>query len=112
MIETHTRDFQMIHVIATIELVEGQRAAFLKEFQALVPQVRAEVGCLEYGPTIDVASGMAAQGSPRDNVVTVVEKWSDLAALQAHSVAPHMEAYRPRVKHLVRSTKLQVLEPV
>ncbi|HEY3969666.1 MAG TPA: putative quinol monooxygenase [Planctomycetaceae bacterium] len=102
----------MIHVIATIELVEGQRAAFLKEFQALVPQVRAEVGCLEYGPTIDVASGMAAQGSPRDNVVTVVEKWSDLAALQAHSVAPHMEAYRPRVKHLVRSTKLQVLEPV
>jgi quinol monooxygenase YgiN len=38
----------MIHVIATIELVEGQRAAFLKEFQALVPQVRAEVGCLEY----------------------------------------------------------------
>jgi quinol monooxygenase YgiN len=102
----------MIHVIATIELVEGQRAAFLKEFQALVPQVRAEVGCLEYGPTIDVASGMTAQGSPRDNVVTVVEKWSDLAALQAHSVAPHMEAYRPRVKHLVRSTKLQVLEPV
>ncbi len=102
----------MIHVIATIELVEGQRAAFLKEFQALVPAVRAEAGCLEYGPTIDVASGMAAQGSPRENVVTVVEKWSDLAALRAHSVAPHMEAYRPRVKHLVRSTKLQVLEPV
>ncbi len=101
----------MIHVIATIELVEGQRDAFLKEFRALVPQVRAENGCLEYGPTVDVASGIGAQGQPRANVVTVVEQWSDLAALKAHLVAPHMEAYRPRVKHLVRSTTLQVLEP-
>jgi len=101
----------MIHVIATIELVPGERAAFLKDFRALVPQVRAEVGCLEYGPTVDIASGIPAQGAPRENVVTVVEKWSDLAALKAHLVAPHMEAYRPRVKHLVRSTTLQILEP-
>jgi quinol monooxygenase YgiN len=73
--------------------------------------VRAEAGCLEYGPTVDVASGIAAQGSPRSDVVTVVEKWSDLAALKAHLVAPHMEDYRPRVKSLVRSTALQILEP-
>jgi quinol monooxygenase YgiN len=101
----------MIHVIATIELVEGQRDAFLKEFRLLVPKVRAESGCLEYGPTIDVAGGIAAQGSPRPNIVTVIEKWSDLPALQAHLTAPHMQDYRPRVKHLVRSTTLQILEP-
>ena len=101
----------MIHVIATIELAPGQREAFLKEFHAIVPLVHAETGCLEYGPTIDVDSGVAAQGPPRDNVVTVVEKWSDLGALKAHSVAPHMEAYRPKVKHMVLSTKLQILEP-
>jgi quinol monooxygenase YgiN len=101
----------MIHVIATIELVEGQREAFLNEFHRLVPQVRAEAGCLEYVPTIDVASGIAAQGTPRLNIVTVVEKWSDLSALKAHLTAPHMQDYRPRVKHLVRSTTLQILEP-
>ncbi|MBS0261481.1 MAG: antibiotic biosynthesis monooxygenase [Planctomycetes bacterium] len=101
----------MIHVIATIELVAGQRTAFLKEFNALVPLVRAEAGCLEYGPAIDVASGMSAQIPVRDNVVTVIEKWSDLDALRAHSVAPHMEAYRPKVKHMVLSTTLQVLDP-
>jgi quinol monooxygenase YgiN len=101
----------MIHVIATIELAEGQRAAFLNEFRALVPKVWAEAGCLEYGPTVDIASGLAAQGAPRANVVTVVEKWADLTALKAHLVAPHMEEYRPRVKALVRSTTLQVLEP-
>jgi quinol monooxygenase YgiN len=101
----------VIHVIATIELAAGQREAFLKEFHALVPLVHAEQGCLEYGPTVDADSGIAAQGGPRENVVTVVEKWSDLAALKAHLVAPHMEAYRPKVKHLVLSTKLQILEP-
>ena len=101
----------MLHVIATIELVEGQREAFLTEFRALVPKVRAEAGCLEYGPTVDMVSGIAAQGAPRKDVVTVVEKWSNLAALKAHLVAPHMEEYRPKVKHLVRSTTLQILEP-
>ena len=101
----------MIHVIATIELTDGGREAFLKEFRALVPKVRTETGCLEYGPTVDAVSGIAAQGTPRPNVVTVVEKWSDLASLKAHLVAPHMQEYRPRVKHLVRSTALQILEP-
>jgi quinol monooxygenase YgiN len=101
----------MIHVIATIELVEGKRAAFLEEFHILVPLVHAEAGCLEYGPTIDVATGIGAQGGVRDNVVTVVEKWADLDALRAHLVAPHMLAYRPRVKDLVKQTALQILEP-
>jgi quinol monooxygenase YgiN len=101
----------MIHVIATIELANGQRDAFLKEFRALVPKVRAEAGCLEYGPAVDVVSGIAAQGPARPHVVTVVEKWKDLASLQAHLVAPHMQEYRPRVKDLVRTTTLQILEP-
>jgi quinol monooxygenase YgiN len=101
----------MIHVIATIELADGQREAFLKEFRALVPKVQAEAGCLEYGPAVDVVSGIGAQEPPRPNFVTVVEKWSDLASVRAHLVAPHMQEYRPRVKHLVQSTMLQILEP-
>lgn len=101
----------MIHVIATIDLVEGKRGPFLEEFRKIVPLVRAESGCLEYGPTIDVPSGLAAQGAVRENVVTVVEKWADLASLKAHIVAPHMQEYRPRVKDLVKSTTLLVLEP-
>lgn len=101
----------MIHVLATIELAEGKREAFLKEFHLLVPLVRAEAGCLEYGPAIDVATGLAAQAPPRDNVVLVLEKWASLEALQAHLVAPHMTAYRSRVKDLVANVRLQVLQP-
>ena len=102
----------MIHVIATIELAPGGREAFLKEFHALVPQVKAEDGCIAYGPTVDVASGIPVQGSLRADVVTVVEQWRDVAALQAHLLAPHMQAYRGKVKDLVRGMQLQVLEPV
>jgi quinol monooxygenase YgiN len=101
----------MIHVIATVELAVGKRDDFLQEFRRVTPQVRAEEGCLEYGPTVDLATDLAAQLPPRPDVVTVVEKWRDLPALQAHLVAPHMAAYRERVKELVKRVTLQVLRP-
>jgi quinol monooxygenase YgiN len=101
----------MIHVIATITLNEGKREAFLAEFRKLVPLVRTEQGCLDYGPTVDVHTGLALQGPVRGNVVTVVEKWESVDALKKHLQAPHMIAYRPKVKDFVKETVLQVLEP-
>lgn len=102
----------MIHVIAAIEVAPGQRDAFLDEFRRIVPLVRAEQGCIDYGPAVDVATGFSAQVPVRDNVVTVVERWESLAALEAHMQAPHMTAYRVRVKDLVKGVQLQVLHPV
>ena len=101
----------MIHVIATIEVVAGKRDNFLAEFHRNVPKVLGEDGCLEYGPTLDVATGIGAQIPLRENVVTIVEKWANLDALRAHLVAPHMTEYRERVKGLVVGVKLQVLQP-
>ncbi len=102
----------MVHVLATIELHSGARTRFLGEFQQIVPTVRAEDGCLEYGAAVDVFTGLVAQLPLRDHVVVVVEKWRDLPALVAHLAAPHMTAYRGRVRDLVIKTTLQVLEPV
>ena len=101
----------MIHVIATIQLHPGVRDRFLDEFRKLVPDVRAENGCLEYGAAVDVDSGLGPQLPLRPDVVTVVEKWADLDALRAHAKTPHMGAYRERVKAYVAGTSLQVLEP-
>lgn len=101
----------MIHVIATIEVVPGMREAFLAEFRRIVPPVRAEAGCIEYGPTIDLPTPFPAQVPLRENTVTIVEKWESLAALQAHMSAPHMLEYRGRVKEMVTAVKLQVLQP-
>jgi quinol monooxygenase YgiN len=101
----------MVHVIATIECHPGRLAALLKEFEQIVPVVRAEDGCLEYGAAVDLDTALAAQPPVRPDVAVAVEKWRDLAALEAHLAAPHMTAYRGRVKDLVLQTTLQVLTP-
>jgi quinol monooxygenase YgiN len=101
----------MIHVLATIDLRPQTRDRFLDEFRGIVDEVRAEAGCIEYGAAVDLASEQPAQPPLRPDVAVIVEKWSDLAALKAHLVAPHMNAYRERVRpYVVRST-LHVLEP-
>jgi quinol monooxygenase YgiN len=101
----------MIYVIATIEVVQGQREAFLAEFRKVMPLVRAEAGCLEYAPALDLPTDLPAQVPARENVVTVVEKWESLEALRAHLQAPHMAEYRARVKALVVGARLQILQP-
>ena len=101
----------MIHVIATIELHEGAVDAFLEHFRELVPHVRAEEGCLEYVPTVDVETNIAAQGKHRADSVTVIEKWEDLESLEAHLIAPHMLSYREIVKPMIRNVELRILSP-
>lgn len=101
----------MIHVIATIELAPGTRDRFLTEFRKIIADVRAEHGCLEYGPAIDAQTDLANQAKLGPDQVVVVEKWADLAALKAHAVAPHMQAYRAKVKDFVRNMQLRVLDP-
>lgn len=100
----------MIYVIATLEVAPGKRAEFLREFQANVPAVLAEEGCIEYVPTIDLQTSISAQGEARENVVTIVEKWDSTEALEAHLIAPHMLAYRAKVKDMLLNVSLQVLE--
>jgi len=101
----------MIYVIAEIELVDGSREQFVTHFQANVPNVLAEAGCLEYAPMIDLKTELAGQPPVRVNCVTVVEKWESLEALQAHLVAPHMLKYREKVKGMVAKATLRVLQP-
>jgi quinol monooxygenase YgiN len=101
----------MICVIATIEVVPGRREEFLGQFRAIIPKVRAEEGSLEYSPMIDVATSIGLQPPSRENVVTVVEKWQSVEALENHLMAPHMVEYRKVVKSLVVDMQLRILEP-
>jgi quinol monooxygenase YgiN len=102
----------MIHVIATIRLKPGCREDYLKILGKNVPKVRAENGCQGYQPAIDVDSGLPVQGPIRPDVVTIVEAWQSLDALQAHLKTAHMAAYREAVKDYVQDLKVQVLQPV
>lgn len=102
----------MIHVIASIRTVAGRRDDFLAAFRELVPLVRAERGCLEYGPAVDMDAGINGQPAVREDVVTVIEKWETPAALKDHLAAPHMNRYREQVKEIVAGVEIRVLEPV
>ena len=102
----------MIHVIATVELNPGTRDKFLAEFRKVIPDVLAEADCIEYGPAIDAETDIPIQFKVGSDRVVVIEKWESVAALKAHGVAPHMQAYCARVKDYVRSMELRILAPV
>jgi quinol monooxygenase YgiN len=101
----------MIHVIASIRTAPGRRDEVLKLFSALLPQVLAEAGCIEYGTAVDLEDTIEGQPSARADMVTVVEKWQDPAALLAHLTAPHMHQFREKVKDIVTSVEIRVLQP-
>lgn len=101
----------MIHVIATVELNPGTRDKFLAEFRKVIPDVLKENGCIEYGPAVDAETDIAIQAKVGPDRVMVIEKWADVAALKAHGVAPHMQAYRARVKEYVKGMELRILSP-
>ena len=102
----------MIHVIATIQLKPDCRKAYLEILGKNVPNVKAEEGCLAYEPTVDLDSGLPAQGPIRSDAVTLVEAWDSLDALRAHLKSAHMAAYREAVKDYVQGVQVQVLKPV
>lgn len=101
----------MIHVIATITTHPGRRKDFLKLFRDLVPLVHAERGCMEYGPAIDLPTPIKEQAPVRDDVITVVEKWETVQALQDHLAATHMQQYRAAVKDIVAGVEIRIMQP-
>ena len=102
----------MIHVLALITAHPGMRGRILDAWRGNVAAVLAEDGCLQYEAVVDAAG--AAPGLARfgDDTFVVVERWASMAALQAHSVAPHMKAYAGTVKEWTASRAIHVLEAV
>jgi len=98
----------MIHVVAIINAKPGQRRELLAALNANLDTVRAEHGCLEYGPAIDAETSPAQFGP--DSLV-VIEKWSTQDALAAHAAAPHMAAFAAATRHLVAGRSIHVLNP-
>lgn len=98
----------MICVIAALEVNPGRRDELLSMCQKVAPMVRAEKGCIEYVPMIDVACDKAAV---RANVVTMIEKWESLAALDTHLATPHMKEFVAKGAALGLKLGLQIVQP-
>jgi len=101
----------MIHVIAVITVKPGKRDETLRHFRAIVPVVRAEQGCIEYGPAVDAESAPPFQAKCGADTFLVIEKWESMAALNAHAAAPHMKEYAAKTRDLVAGRLIHVLSP-
>lgn len=98
----------MIHVVAVITAKPGQREKILAAARDNLAAVRAENGCIEYGPVVDAEFGSFQTPLGPDTFV-VIEKWQDADALKAHAAAPHMAAYAAKVKDLIAERQIHVL---
>jgi quinol monooxygenase YgiN len=103
---------KMIRVVVFVTAKPGHREELLTALRANLPAVRAEQGCIEYGPVVD-AEGYGPPASPigADSIV-ILESWESAEALRAHMVAPHMAAYAAKTRPLIATRTIHVLTPV
>jgi len=101
----------MINVIASIRVKTGKFYDYLAILKSTMPAVRKEKGCIGYIPTVDIDIKVPSQALDK-NVVTILEQWENVEALHAHLGSPHMQEYRGRVKDLIESVSLKVLQGV
>ena len=99
----------MINVIATVQVKEGRASEFIKLFKNIVPLVKAEKGCIEYFPAVDLPTGLPPQ-DVNENVVTIIEKWESLDHLMAHLATRHMAEHMEKEKELVEKASIKILK--
>lgn len=99
----------MINVIATVQVKEGKRSEFINLFKTIVPLVKAEKGCIDYFPTIDLPTDLPPQDI-NENEVTIIERWQSLDHLMAHLGTKHMAEHMEKEKELVEKASIKILQ--
>ncbi len=99
----------MVNVLAFITTKPGLRGEVLEAFNANVPAVHAEDGCIEYGATVDTADAGPIQTAVGPDSFVVIEKWESIGHLQAHAASAHMKAYGAKVKDKLAERVIHVL---
>ena len=99
----------MIHVIASVRVKAEKLSDFLEIFKSNMLMVRKERGCIEYFPAVDINTGLPPQILD-ENVVTIIESWESPESLRDHLEAPHMLAYKEKVRSIVESVSLKILQ--
>ena len=102
----------MIHIVAILTAVRGQREALLAEFKSNAATVRLEQGCVQYSPVIDIEGGPETLTRIGPDAFMVVEQWESRKAAEAHAASAHMNTYAERVKKLVLSRVIYALRSV
>ncbi len=102
----------MVHVVAILTTKPGLRADVLELFNANVPAVHAEDGCIEYGAAVDYDDAPGWVSSFGPDTFVVIEKWASMDALNAHAASDHMKEYAGKTKDMLADRAVHVLSSV
>lgn len=76
----------MLYVIARAEVKPDKFEDYLDELRKIVPDVRAEDGCIGYEPCCDLNGDGC--------FVTIVEMWESEMHWRTHMTTPHMARFK------------------
>ena len=99
----------MIYGVVSVRVKPGKVQEYIALFKSIAGKVREEKGCVQYVSTTDFEIGVPIQTLDK-SVVTIIEKWESLEALQKHLAAPYMEDFFKKEGALVESTVLKMLQ--
>lgn len=74
----------MLIVVAAITVEEGAVEKVRDALATMENETRKEPGCQTYAFSVDVND---------PTMVRIIERWDDMAALEAHFATPHMAAF-------------------
>ncbi|MCC8096852.1 MAG: antibiotic biosynthesis monooxygenase [Tannerellaceae bacterium] len=93
----------MITIVAKAIVKEGKREEFIQTVQPMIQGSQAEEGNISYNLFEDLDN---------KNVLSFIEQWKDLAAIDFHNNTPHFLASVAGIENLVESleiTKYQII---
>ncbi len=82
----------MISLFVKIPLKEGKKSEFIEAFKELAAGVATEKGNLLYSLSF-------AKDAP--NTAIIMERYTDQAALTAHSQSDHYKSFGPKIAELI-----------
>jgi quinol monooxygenase YgiN len=94
----------MVGLIAKLKIKEGKMEEAVQLFQDLIPHIRKEEGTLFYTLNRD---------SSNPNLLVVMERYRDMAALQVHSTTPQFADFVVKSGPLMDgSLEMTILEEI
>jgi quinol monooxygenase YgiN len=94
----------MVAIIAKMKIKEGKIEEAVQLFKNLVPKVREEEGTLAYAICRDKAN---------QNQLTVIERYRDMEAIQAHSSSAYFKQFSKEIGQLLDGKpELYILDEV
>jgi quinol monooxygenase YgiN len=91
----------MIHLIATLKIDPESLDEIARIVRPCIEETRKEAGCISY----DLNQSLSDPGT-----LVFVERWKDMASLDAHFETPHLKAWREAGGPYFLDRKIEIIE--